>query len=219
MGSQGVSGHWVMGADMVNHWVADKTDAQTTTTTSSTSTKKSSIFTDKNGNGIVDKDDFDDEKTAKLAVEKGVIGNSWDNVGDKMSTYLNSKNGMKNKTVTRYNSGTKEQYTADLDKSGREIRRTYYKSDGSVDQYVTLEYGKDGKVSSKTYCAPDGTLQEKREYSNDKQTRYSIYNADGKVKEEYKFNTDGKVSEKIEHSYKKIAEGQYYDAKTVTKVS
>jgi len=222
MGSQvsGSGGHWEMGADLVSHWIPDSSDSKTTATTSTGTKKtKSSIFTDRNNNGIVDKNDFDDEKTAKLAVEKGVIGNSWDDVGDDMSTYLNSKNGMKQKSVKRHNSGTNEDYMADLDKNGREIRRTYYKTDGSVDQYVTLEYGKDGKVSSKTYCAPDGTLQEKRDYTNDILTRYSKYDSEGKVQEEYVYKDDGTFKEKIEHRYSKLSSGEYYHYSTVKSAS
>lgn len=36
-----------------------------------------SIFTDRNNNGIVDKEDFTDSATLKLAQENGLIGKTW----------------------------------------------------------------------------------------------------------------------------------------------
>ena len=116
-----------------------------------------SIFSDKNNNGIVDKKDFDDEATAQLAFEKGLLGRSWDAVKDFIDKLLTTDATENLTKETRYSEiGT--EYLAEIDSSGKEVRRTYYKEDGTISKIINMEYDEDGKLVKEIYLDAEGNL-------------------------------------------------------------
>jgi len=212
MGDQ-VSGHWVYNAaKMCKEFVRDEQNNSSKASKTSGNDKSKPVFSDKNANGIVDKQDFTDDATLQLAIKRGIIGQSWSAVESTISQKLNSKNGTAVKTVKRYNEATKENYTAELNAKGQEARQIYYKADGSVDQYITFEYDKNGNPSRKVYCAADGTLQKVREYKDGVQVKYTDYNSDGTKALEASCNGN-KITEMTEFSYNgKTITSTVYDA-------
>lgn len=151
-----------------------------------------SIFGDKNNNGIVDKNDFDAE-TAEKALEKGLIGKSWDSVKDSLGKIL--KSNKKEKGITqekRFNEQTNETYLAEI-KDGREIKRTYYKQDGSIDETLNLQYDENGNISKKVSIDADGNLQYATEIKDNLPVSSIQYNSDGTKSAEFEFDNGNVV--------------------------
>lgn len=154
--------------------------------------ENNSIFGDKNNNGIVDKNDFDSE-TAEKALEKGLIGKSWDSVKDSLGKIL--KSNKKEKGITqekRFNEQTKETYLAEI-KDGREIKRTYYKQDGSIDETLNLQYDEDGNISKKVSIDADGNLQYATEIKDNLPVSSIKYNSDGTKSAEFEYDNGNVV--------------------------
>lgn len=146
-----------------------------------------SIFGDKNNNGIVDKNDFDAE-TVEKALEKGLIGKSWDSVKDSLGKIL--KSNKKEKGITqekRFNEQTNETYLAEI-KDGREIKRTYYKQDGSIDETLNLQYDENGNISKKVSIDADGNLQYATEIKDNLPVSSIQYNSDGTKSAEFEYD-------------------------------
>lgn len=158
-------------------------------------TDKKSIFGDRNNNGIVDKNDFDEE-TAELANQKGLIGKSWDSINSSINKLL--KSNKKEKGITqekRYNEQTKENYLAEI-KDGREIKRTYYKKDGSIDETLNLQYDESGNISKKVSVDANGDLQYATEMKDGIPVKATKYNSDGTKSAEFLYE-NGKVKEAV----------------------
>ena len=140
-----------------------------------------SIFGDKNNNGIVDKNDFADEKTAQIAQEKGLIGRKWESVKESIAKLINTNAKEKGLTSeTRYNEATKENYKADI-KNGQEIKRTYYKADGSIDEIINLDYDENGNISSKVSVNADGNLKHAYNYKDNEIDNFVGYDDKGNM--------------------------------------
>ena len=157
-----------------------------------------SIFSDKNNNGIVDKNDFDDEATAQLAFEKGLLGRSWDAVKDFIDKLLTTDATENLTKETRYDETTNENYQADIDSSGKEVRRTYYKSDGSIACIENIEYDENGNPAKSVWLDADGNLDSICILDkNGDETHETAFYSDGTVREEWDYiNGEPKTSAK-----------------------
>ena len=164
-----------------------------------------SIFSDKNNNGIVDKKDFDDEATAQLAFEKGLLGRSWDAVKDFIDKLLTT-DATENLTQEIRYSEIGTEYLADIDDSGKEVRRTYYNEDRrTVRRIMNMEYGEDGKLAKKILLDAEGDLAAnmppiiRYEYDNGKEVKRTYYEEDGTISKiiNMEYDEDGKLVKEI----------------------
>ena len=153
----------------------------------------SSIFGDKNNNGIIDKNDFADAKTAELANEKGLIGRTWESLNGTFEKLLNSNKPEEGLTrEPRYNVDTQENYQADI-KDGLEIRRTYYKEDGSVDEILNRQFDENGNLTRNVSVDGEGNLRYATDVKDNKVVKYTEFKDDGTVNLEIEYDEAGKA--------------------------
>lgn len=148
----------------------------------------SSIWSDKNNNGIVDKNDFSDKRMVRLAQEKGLLGRSWDSVKDTIGNLMTRDYEEEGVTSEfRFDKNTRESYVVDI-KDGREIRKTFLDGTANGGGVVNFYYDKNGKVVREVYTDAKGNLQKAYNIKNNEIVSVnSFYDEDGTIKEETKY--------------------------------
>lgn len=177
-----------------------------------------SIFGDKNNNGLIDKNDFTDAKTAELANEKGLIGRTWDSMNGAFEKLLNSNKPEEGLTrEPRFNVDTQEDYQADI-KDGLEIRRTYYKKDGSIDEILNRQFDENGNLTRNVSVDADGNLRYATDVKDNKVVKYTEFKDDGTVNLEINYDEAGKAVHAKEYKDGYTAEEDYdADGKAINK--
>lgn len=154
---------------------AVKVDSQDKTVYASIYNMLISDKSDSNDNMILDAKDFKDTALLDFAKNKGLIGRTWDAAIDYVKGVINSKKEHPieiNKDAFNVNTG--EHYDSAV-QNGREISRTYYKTDENgekvVDEVIHLEYDDNGKIHRKIYMDANGNVKDVTIVSPDDETK------------------------------------------------
>ena len=159
---------------------------------------------DKNDNWILDAKDFKDEALRSFAEAKGLIGKSWNAAID----YINGVIKNKKESVIQVNKDTYNEKTGELYDSsiqdGREVSRTYYKTDENgnkvVDEVIHLEYDESGNVHRKIYMDKDGNVKDTAIVSPDDETKVTSrtqYNDKGQWEKIVTYDENGDVTKYV----------------------
>lgn len=141
---------------------------------------------DKNENFLLDAKDFKDEALLDFAKSKGLVGRTWDAALKYVKGVINTKNeSVIEIKKDAYNEKSGEYYDSAI-QNGREVSRTYYKTDADgnkvIDEIINLEYDSNGKIFRKIYLDADGNVKDVSHVSPDDETKVISriqYNKDG----------------------------------------
>lgn len=176
--------------------------------------------TDSNSNWVLDAKDFKDKTLYSFAAAKGLIGKNWNAAIEYVKGIIsNKKEPVTEMKKDVYNEKTGEYYDSTV-QNGREISRTYYKTDENgnrvVDEVIYLEYDKNGKIHEKKYMDSDGNLKDSAIVSPDDESKVlsrTQYNEEGQWEKYAKYDDQGNVFEVAEIK----RDVDEYNQKTFTK--
>ena len=151
--------------------ITTNTQAQTNSKAVTKQKDNTSVFTlsgDKNNNGVVDFDDFADKDEAKLFIDKGLIGKSWDYVREYIGKLFDIKSAKvvipdnANGMVSHYEINTNENKQVTtlnrvIDKNLNDIKayenRTYfYDENGNIKSFhLAVDHGRGVKELDMTF--------------------------------------------------------------------
>lgn len=159
-------------------------------------------FSDKNGNGIVDRGDFEEEETVKLALEKGFIGKSWEVVKNFIDNVLNLNHDAKMYESERIHEPSSHYakthgapgYIARYDEAGNKVQEIHTDPEGNIKYVITIEYA--GENVIETIMDGEGNLDSSTVYDkNGEEIQETYFNSDGTVQSiEKKINGEWKQS-------------------------
>lgn len=163
-----------------------------------------SIFTDRNNNGIVDKEDFTDSATLKLVQENGLIGKTWESVKDKINKFLS---GSHVEPLGEAAQKEREANIAFLQKKGIDYKEN---ADGSIEYDLNGEKIKDsynGNSFTNETLYPDKSVSGFTIDFTTNELQESVVNADGNLRQELEFDSDNKL--KSVKYYTKNSNGEF----------
>lgn len=133
------------------------------------------VEADKNDNWILDAKDFKDNAMLSFAKSKGLIGKNWNAAIEYVKGIITTKKESVIETKKdTFNEKTGEYYDSAI-QDGREISRTYYKTDENgnkvVDEVIHLEYDENGKIHRKIYMDAEGNIKDSAIVSPEDETK------------------------------------------------